>query len=75
MYFRNRLCESSSVAAVDSEPDNFEYLYALAEHYARREEFELALAVAEQIIASHPGAQIGRDMKASLEQAIAEGGG
>ena len=56
---------------VDAEPTNLDYLYALADHYAKRGELEAALAVAEQMIATHPGAPIGRDMKEALEQAIA----
>lgn len=57
-----------------AEPANLEYLYALADHYAKRGDFRRALAVADQMIATNPGASIGPDLKAALEQAIAQGG-
>jgi tetratricopeptide (TPR) repeat protein len=67
--------ERSMRAAVEVEPRNLDYLYALADHYARRGDFRRALAVADQMIATNPGAQVGHDMKAALEQAIAQSGG
>jgi hypothetical protein len=33
------------------------------------------MVVADQMIATNPGAQVGHDMKAALERAIAQGGG
>ena len=67
--------EGSLRAAVEAEPRNLDYLYALADHYAKRGDLRSALAVANQMIAINPGAQVGHDMKAALEQAIAQGGG
>ena len=67
--------EVSLRAAVEAEPGNLEYLFALADHYGKRGEFRQALAVAERMIATHPEEQVGRDMKAAIEQAIAQGGG
>jgi tetratricopeptide (TPR) repeat protein len=67
--------ELSLRAAVEAEPRNLDYLYALADHYAKRGDFQSAMAVADQMIATNPGAPIGRDMKAALEQAIAQSGG
>ena len=67
--------EESLRAAVEAEPRNLDYLYALADHYARRGDLRNALAVADQMIATNPGAQVGHDMKAALEQAIGQGGG
>jgi tetratricopeptide (TPR) repeat protein len=66
--------EGSLRAAIAAEPDNLDYLYALADHLARRGDLRGALAVAEEMIATNPGAQVGHDMKAALEQAIAQGG-
>jgi tetratricopeptide (TPR) repeat protein len=67
--------EGSLRAAVAAEPRNLDYLYALADHYARRGDFRSALALAEQMIATNPAVQVGHDMKAALEQAIAQSGG
>jgi len=65
--------EATLRAAVDAEPNNLEYLYALGDHYAKRGDYQRALAVAERMIETHPEDPIGRDMKAALEQAIAAG--
>jgi tetratricopeptide (TPR) repeat protein len=67
--------EASLRAAVDARPDNLDYLYALADHYARRGALQRALAVAERMIETHPEAPIGSEMKAALEQAMAQGEG
>jgi len=67
--------EASLRAAIEAEPGNLDYLYALADHLARRGDLRGALAVADRMIAANPGAQVGHDMKAALEQAIAQGGG
>ena len=67
--------EVSLRAAVAAEPRSLDYLYALADHYAKRGDLRSALAVADQMIAINPGAQVGHDMKAALEQAIAQSGG
>ena len=62
-------------AAVEAEPANLDYLYALADHYARHGDFPRALAVIEQMIETHPEASIGPDMKESIEQALVQGEG
>ncbi len=67
--------ERSLRSAADAEPRNLDYLYALADHLARRGEYRSALAVADQMIATNPGAPIGQELKTVLEQAIAQGGG
>jgi tetratricopeptide (TPR) repeat protein len=67
--------ERSLRSAVEAEPRNLDYLYALADHLARRGEYRSALAVADQMIATNPGAPIGQELKTVLERAIAQGGG
>jgi tetratricopeptide (TPR) repeat protein len=67
--------EGNLRSAVEAEPSNLDYLYALADHYARRGDFRRALAVADQMIATNPGAQVGHDIKAAIEQAMAQGQG
>jgi len=59
--------------AVELEPVNLDYLYALADHFARAGDLRAALLVAEQMIATHPENPIGRDLKSQLERAIASG--
>ncbi len=67
--------EMSLRAAVEAEPRNLDYLYALADHYAKRGDFRNALAIADQMVATNPGAPIGRDMKAAIERAMGQGEG
>ena len=66
--------EASLRAAIEAEPGNLDYLYALADHLARRGDLRGALAVTDQMISTNPGAQVGHEMKAALEQAISQGG-
>ena len=72
---RTEAAEAALRLAVDLEPANLDYLYALADHYAKRGEYRRALAVAERMIEAHPDAPIGPDMKEALEQAIAQAEG
>lgn len=69
---RATAAESSLRAIVEAEPANLEYLYALADHYARRGRYGRALEVADRMIATHPEAPIGRDLKAAFERALAQ---
>ncbi|MDP2469496.1 MAG: tetratricopeptide repeat protein [Candidatus Palauibacterales bacterium] len=66
--------ESSLRATLAAEPGNLDYLYALADFYARRGEYRRALELADRMIATHPEAAIGSQMKAAIEQAIAAEG-
>jgi len=75
---RQAEAEAALSRALAIEPDNVDYLYALADHYLKRGDLELALGIAERMIASHPDNDIGVQMKsfieAALEQAPAQGG-
>jgi len=62
--------ETALVAIVEIEPENFEYLYALADHYVKRGEFRKALPVAEQMISTRPDEKVGHDLKAFIQQAL-----
>jgi tetratricopeptide (TPR) repeat protein len=66
--------ESALSRAVELEPENLDYLYGLADHYARAGNTRAALIVAEQMIATHPENPVGRDLKTRLEHAIGDGG-
>jgi hypothetical protein len=52
------------------EPENLEYLYALADHYIKRGEFRKALPIAERMSAAHPEQRIGRELRAYIQKAM-----
>jgi len=54
--------------AIDTEPDNLDFLYALADHYVQRELWDRALVIADRMIATHPESQVGRDVRAFVEE-------
>ncbi len=67
---RNAEAEAALRRTVRLEPDNLDYLYALADHYVKREQFRRALEIADQMIATHPDERIGHDVKAFVERAL-----
>ena len=46
--------EASLLKAQELEPDNLDYLYALADFYLKRKKLQKAKSIAEQMIAKHP---------------------
>ena len=54
--------------AVDAEPENLDFLYALADHYVKRELWGRALTIADRMIATHPESQVGRDVRNFVER-------
>ena len=64
--------ESELAAALELEPESLDYLYALADHQLRRGRLAEARLLAERMIAAHPGERIGHDLKALVEQALAQ---
>jgi hypothetical protein len=52
------------------EPDNIDFLYALADHYMKRGELRKALVVAERMVATQPQNRIGRDIKEHIESEL-----
>jgi tetratricopeptide (TPR) repeat protein len=54
--------EISLVTALTLEPLNFDYQYALADHYLKSGRFEEARTIAEQMMATHPEEPVGREM-------------
>ncbi len=48
--------------ALEIEPGNMNFLYALAEFYLKRSRMTEAKLVAEQMIAKHPENKLGRDL-------------
>jgi tetratricopeptide (TPR) repeat protein len=67
---RNSEAERALCAAVDLEPEDLGFLYALADHYLKRDRPRLALAVAERMIAAHPDAPVGRELKGMVEREL-----
>lgn len=62
--------EAALVPIVEIEPNNIEYLYALADFYIKQQQYAKALPVAEQMIATHPDQKIGHDIKAFVEKGM-----
>jgi len=53
--------------ALDLEPRNFDYLYALIEFHYKRGQFSNALELADVMIRLHPQQRFGYDIKAAIE--------
>jgi Tfp pilus assembly protein PilF len=51
--------ESALQRAVELQPDNLEYLNAIAQYYLKREMYQQAKRIAEQIITRHPTKRLG----------------
>jgi tetratricopeptide (TPR) repeat protein len=58
--------------AVELDPTNGDYLFALADHYLRRGKPEDALRYAERLITVHPNDPAGHELKRAAEQALEE---
>jgi tetratricopeptide (TPR) repeat protein len=56
---RNVQAESALQSALELEPGNIEYLNAIAQYYLKREMYEQAKRIAEQIISRHPNNRLG----------------
>ena len=54
-------------SALRLEPQNLDFLYALADFYYKRDQFSAALELAEKMIEAHPLQRIGHDIKAAIE--------
>ena len=54
--------EVSLLKAKELEPDNLDYLYALADFYLKRNKLQQARSIAEKMIAKHPNQRIGHDI-------------
>lgn len=52
--------------ALGLEPDNLDYLYALADFLYKRDRFEEALELADRMILIHPEQRVGYDIKAAI---------
>ncbi len=59
--------EASLLKAQELEPDNFDYLYALADFYLKRKKLQQARSIAEEMVARHPTQRIGHDILNLIE--------
>ena len=59
--------EVSLLKAQELEPDNFEYLYALADFYLKRRKLHKARSIAREMVARHPAQRIGHDILNLIE--------
>jgi len=65
---RDAEAEAALLAALDIEPDNLDYLYALVDHYLKRQKFTQARQIAEQMIVKHPDNSVGREILNFINQ-------
>jgi tetratricopeptide (TPR) repeat protein len=59
--------------ALELEPANYDFLYALADHYAKRGEYRRALPVAERMLAARPDDPAGLAIRERIENALRTG--
>jgi tetratricopeptide (TPR) repeat protein len=59
--------ETALLKALNVEPRNYDYLYALADHYVKRQQWHQALAVADRMIEAQPENRIGSDIRTLAE--------
>ena len=62
--------EASLLKAQELEPDNLDYLYALADFYLKRRQLQKARRIAEEMVARHPTQRIGHDILQLIEKNI-----
>jgi tetratricopeptide (TPR) repeat protein len=67
---RDGEAEAALTKALYTDPENMDYLYALADHYVKRERFREALPLAQKMIAIRPDIPVGHSLKAFIEQAL-----
>jgi Tfp pilus assembly protein PilF len=54
--------EASLLMAKELEPDNLDYLYALADFYLKRRKLQQARSIAKEMVTRHPTQRIGHDI-------------
>jgi len=62
--------EASLLKAQELEPDNLDYLYALADFYLKRRKLQKARDIAKEMVARHPTQRIGQDILSLIEKNI-----
>jgi predicted CXXCH cytochrome family protein len=54
--------ERAIIEARGIDPENFDFLYALADHYLKRQKFQEAGTVAREMMEKHPGSDLGEEI-------------
>ena len=67
---RNAAAETALLKALEIEPNNLDYLYALASQYVLSGDLTRALEVADRMIAAHPESDVGPQVKIQVEWAL-----
>jgi Flp pilus assembly protein TadD len=70
---RDLEAEAELVKALEIEPVNTDYLYALADHYLRTDDLAKAKSLAERMIALHPDHRVGHDLLELIRRRIKGG--
>jgi tetratricopeptide (TPR) repeat protein len=70
---RDSEAEAALSQALELEPNNMDYLQALADFYLKRERFQEAKGIAEQMIARHPSNPVGHDLLEFLNRSMRGG--
>jgi Tfp pilus assembly protein PilF len=60
--------EASLLEAKELEPDNSDYLYALADFYLKRKKLQQARSIAQEMVMRHPTQRIGHDILNLIEK-------
>jgi tetratricopeptide (TPR) repeat protein len=60
--------EASLLKAQELEPDNLDYLYALADFYLKHQKWQQARSIAKEMVAKHPTQQIGHEILKLIEK-------
>ena len=63
----DKKAETSLQRALELEPGNQDFLFALADHYIKRGRFDKARPIAEQMVTKYPRQRIGHDILKFLE--------
>jgi len=71
---RDLQAESALQRALELEPDNMEYLNAIAQYYLKREMYQEAKRIAEQIISRHPSNRLGPQLLDIINRRLQTGG-
>jgi predicted Zn-dependent protease len=62
--------EAALLKARELQPDNLDYLYALAEFYLKRKKLQQARSIAQEMVARHPNQRIGHDILGLTEKSM-----
>ena len=62
--------ETFLLKAQELEPDNLDYLYALADFYLKRRKLKKAKSIAKEMVARHPNQRIGHDILGLIEKNV-----